>query len=58
MVVFTYNVKKIKGAAHKNGEVDGMCKRAFNVCVKFYIVPIVTQTQGIGWRLCYHIHNV
>ena len=27
MVLFTHNVKKIKGAAHKNGYVDGTCKR-------------------------------
>ena len=27
MVVFTRNVKKIKGAAHKNGDVGGTCKR-------------------------------
>ena len=25
--MFTRNVKKIKGAAHKNGDVDGTCKR-------------------------------
>ena len=33
MVLFTRNVKKIKGAAHKNGEVEGMCKRAFNCAI-------------------------
>ena len=27
MVLFIYNVKKIKGAAHKNDDVDGTCKR-------------------------------
>ena len=26
---FTHDVKKIKGVAHKNGDVDGTCKRAF-----------------------------
>ena len=26
MLLLTHNVKKIKGAAHKNGEVDGTCK--------------------------------
>ena len=25
--LFTCNVKKIKGAANKNGDIDGMCKR-------------------------------
>ena len=29
MVLFIHHVKKIKRAAHKNGDVDGMCKRAF-----------------------------
>ena len=28
MVLFTYNVKKTKGAAHKNVDVYGTCKRA------------------------------
>ena len=29
MVPFTRNVKKIKGAAHKSGHVDGTCKQSF-----------------------------
>ena len=29
MVLFILNVKKIKGAAHENSDVDIMCKRAF-----------------------------
>ena len=29
MVLFTHDVKKIRDAAHKNSDVDGMCKRAF-----------------------------
>ena len=34
MVLFTHNVKKIKGAAHKNGDVDGRCKRGLRIdCV-------------------------
>ena len=28
MVLFTHNVKNIKDAAYKNGDVDGTCKRA------------------------------
>ena len=28
MVLFTSNIKKIKDAVHKNGDVDGTCKRA------------------------------
>ena len=28
MVLFTYNVKNTKGAANKNVDVDGTCKRA------------------------------
>ena len=27
MELFTHNVKKIKGAAHKTGDVDGTCIR-------------------------------
>ena len=27
IVLFICNVKKIKGAAHKNSDVDGTCKR-------------------------------
>ena len=30
MVLFTHNIKKIKGAAHKNCDVDGTCKWAFS----------------------------
>ena len=30
LIPLTQNVKKIKGAAHKNGDVDGKCKRALN----------------------------
>ena len=27
MVLFTHNVEKIKGATHKNGDIDHTCKR-------------------------------
>ena len=29
MVLFTLNIKKIKGAAHKNGISDDTCKQGF-----------------------------
>ena len=29
-VLFTCNVKKIEGAAHKNGDIDGTCKSALD----------------------------
>ena len=32
MALFTHNAWKIKGAAHKNGEVDGTCKKCFTEC--------------------------
>ena len=28
MVLFTHNVRMIKDAAHKNGDIDGNCKQA------------------------------
>ena len=28
MVLFTHNVKKIRGTAHKNSDIDGTYKRA------------------------------
>ena len=31
MVMFRNNFKKIKGAAHKNGDIDGTCKGGLNV---------------------------
>ena len=31
MVLFTHNVKKIKGAAHKNVDIDYTCKGGLNV---------------------------
>ena len=33
MVQFTRNVEKIKGAAHKKGDVDGTCKALFTCTV-------------------------
>ena len=30
MVLFTSDVKKIKGAAHNNGDVDRTCKQVFS----------------------------
>ena len=30
MALFTRYVKTIKGAAHKNGDIDGMCKRTLS----------------------------
>ena len=30
MVLFAHNVKQIKGVAHKNSDIDGMCKRGLN----------------------------
>ena len=30
-VLFTHSVKNIKGAAHKNSDVEGMCKQDLNV---------------------------
>ena len=29
MMLFTHNIKKIKGATDKNGDIVGMCKRTF-----------------------------
>ena len=29
--LFTHNVKKINGAAHKKGDVNGTCKRAYKL---------------------------
>ena len=35
MLLFTYNVKKIKRTAHINSDVDGTCKWALSVVCKF-----------------------
>ena len=35
--VFTHNVEKIKGAAHKNSDVEGTCKLAFTRTVNLTI---------------------
>ena len=32
MVLFACNVKKIKGATLKNGDVNGACKQALRMC--------------------------
>ena len=31
MALFRRNFKKIKGAAHKDDDIDGTCKRAFTI---------------------------
>ena len=41
MALFTHNIKKIKGAAHKNGDVDGTRKGALN---KFIVVLFFPAT--------------
>ena len=38
--LFTRNVKKIKGAACKNGDTDGMCKRALTLHYKESIASL------------------
>ena len=48
MALFTRNVKKIKGAAHKNGDIDGACKRTL---VKYPVGISIT-----GWiSLCVNV---
>ena len=37
MVLFTTKVKNIKDADHNDGDVDGMCKRAFRIVHAFSI---------------------
>ena len=44
MVLFTRNIKKIKGAFHKNGDVDGICKRALK---SVYILRIFRLPKTI-----------
>ena len=45
MVQFTRNVEKIKGAAHKNGDVDGTCKGLFTRTVN--VTVIVSGTLNL-----------
>ena len=43
-VLLTHNVKKIKGAAHKNGDIGDMCKRALKV--PSYLPPATKLGQS------------
>ena len=40
MVLFTHSVKKIKGATHENGYVDGTCKRVFTPYVDIILLHL------------------
>ena len=57
MVLFKQKVKKIKSAAHKNGDVDGTCKRGIRINVCAIMSPIstthlrLTHTDGLRLRL-------
>ena len=42
MELLTNNVKKIKGAAHKNGDVDGKCKRT--------LMAAMNETYCVCWN--------
>ena len=49
MMLFTNNVKKIRGANHKNGDINSMCKRTFPYpCKKTY-------AKQKFWVICYEI---
>ena len=41
MVLFTRNAKKIKGAAYKNGNIDGTCKRALKLTCKVALASMI-----------------
>ena len=43
--LFTYNIKKFKGAAHKNGNVDAMCKQNLKNGSKY--VTITKTFEGL-----------
>ena len=45
MVLFTHNVKKIKGAADKNGDVDGTCKQTHKV---YLHIPTLSPTPSLS----------
>ena len=46
MVLSTCNVK-IKGAAHKNGNVDGMCKQAFTELFALQFMEVCRVCKAI-----------
>ena len=53
MALFTHNVKRIKGAAHVDGDVDGTCKRDFITIIGFVIdsvFPLLKNTKKIVYR--------
>ena len=41
-----YTSKKIKGAAHRNGDIDGTCKRPVRIYQKSDITFVFTFTQS------------
>ena len=49
MVLFRLDVKKIKGAAHKNSDVDGVCKRVLTY-VQYPDTEISKKFQWLAVR--------
>ena len=48
MMLFTHNIEKIKGAAHRDGEIDDKCRRGFtdekrSCLVAGYFLEYVTE---------------
>ena len=41
VVLFTPNVKNIKGVARKNDDIDATCKLPLSPCVQFYILKVI-----------------
>ena len=58
MVLFTCNVKNIKGAAHKNGDTDSRSKRATQLDVFAYLKVCDSRpnlccvSEVVGYRRC------
>ena len=48
-MLFTHNIKKIKGVTDKNGDVDGMCKRTFKHMLDDY--RVVDTSSCSVWPL-------
>ena len=47
-MLFTYNVLKIKGSAHKNGDIDSTCKRSLSISDKFGVFETRFSTMRVS----------
>ena len=58
MVLFTHNVKKIKGTACKNGDIDGRCQRSLGLDLSNNINVSCMNAFTVDKTKCTSLENI